>query len=158
MKNDAIHPSTWSEHRWTNPLVAQMIPYGLDLVTENELEQLRSALAHGRLPADLETKLQTLAQGSLLHCSVEQNCRLFVSLLLASEHSSFNDATRRDLDRLLRVLAYVRKENDTIADCKPNGFVDDQQQVRAAVNDVAEVIQRFKTWTLRTQVPDLWLK
>src|SRR5258707_6526229 len=140
MKNDAIHPSTWCEHRWTKPVVAQMIPYGLDLVTENELEQLRRTLAQGRVPADLETKLETLSQGSLLHCSVEQNCRLFVSLLLASELSSFNDASRADLDRLLRVLAYVRKENDTIADFKPNGFVDDQQQVRAAVNDLAEVI------------------
>jgi hypothetical protein len=156
MKNHETYSSTLCDHQWAKSVVPQTIPYGLNLVTEAELQNLRESLTHGRLPADFEMKLQRLSQGSLLHCAVEQNCRLFVSVLLASEQSSFNDATRADLDRLLRVLAYVRREEDAIADYKPNGFVDDQQQVRAAANDLSEVLQRFKTWRLRTQVPSLW--
>ena len=138
------------------PAAVHLIPPALHMVTPIELEEMRDALAKGRLPSDLETKLRRLAQGTLLHCAVEQNCRLFASLLLAAEHSSFNDASRVELEWLLRVLAYVRKEDDAIADFKPDGFVDDQQQVRAAATDMAELLQRFKTWRLRTQVPDLW--
>jgi len=87
---------------------------------------------------------------------VEQNCRVFISLLIASFRGSFNEASRQQLDLLVQVLAYVRKENDSIADCKPNGFVDDQLIVRAAANDLNELLQRFKAWRLRIQVPELW--
>jgi hypothetical protein len=130
----------------------------LQLVTAAELEELRHAIIMGRLPTDLEMKLKGLEQGSLLHRSVEQNCRLFISLLLAAEQSSFSEASRAELDRLLRVVAYVRKEYDTIADFKPNGFVDDQQEVRAATTDLNPLLQHFKAWRLRMQVPDMWTR
>jgi len=56
-------------------LMAQ--PGLLYLVTAHDVQGLRSALAQGRLPADLETKLARLAGGSLSERYVEQNCRLF---------------------------------------------------------------------------------
>ena len=144
------------EDRWNIPWVGNQTSSALHLVTPTEMEELRNALMKGKLPADLEIKLRVLAQGSLLHQSVQQNCRLFTSLLLAAEQSSFNEASRADLDRLLRVLAYVRKENDAISDFKPNGFVDDQQEVRAATNELRLLLRHFKDWRLRIQVPDLW--
>ncbi len=144
------------EDQWNIPWVGNQTSSALHLVTPTEMEELRNALMKTKLPSDLEIKLRSLAQGSLLHQSVEQNCRLFTSLLLAAEQSSFNEASRADLDRLLRVLAYVRKENDAISDFKPNGFVDDQQEVRAATNELRVLLRHFKDWRLRTQVPDLW--
>ena len=156
MKNYAITSGQVREDEWIRSAGVQTRPSALYLITPGDLEDLRSALMRGALPTDLEIKLRGLAQGSLLHQSVEQNCRLFTSLLLAAEHSSFNEASRADLDRLLRVLAYVRKENDAISDFKPNGFVDDQQEVRAAASELSVLLRRFKDWRLRTQVPDLW--
>ena len=154
MKNYAI--TSREVDPWIRSAGVQTTPSALHLVTVDDLEELRSALMRGGLPTDLEIKLRGLAQGSLLHQSVEQNCRLFTSLLLAAEQSSFNEASRADLDRLRRVLAYVRKENDAIADFKPNGFVDDQQEVRAATTELSVLLRHFKDWRLRTQVPDLW--
>ena len=144
------------EDQWNIPWVGNQTSSALHLVTPTEMEELRNALMKTKLPSDLEIKLRGLAQGSLLHQSVQQNCRLFTSLLLAAEQSSFNEASRADLDRLLRVLAYVRKENDAISDFKPNGFVDDQQEVRAATNELRLLLRHFKDWYLRTQVPNLW--
>jgi len=156
MKNYAITSGQVREDEGIRSAGVQTTPSALHLVTPSDLEELRNALMRGALPADLEIKLRRLAQGSLLHQSVEQNCRLFTSLLVAGEHSSFNEGSRTDLDRLLRVLAYVRKENDAIDDFKPNGFVDDQQEVRAAASDLSLLLRHFKEWRLRTQVPDLW--
>jgi len=83
----------------------------LYLVTPHDVQGLRSALAQGRLPADLETKLARLAGGNLSERYVEQNCRLIVALLLAAQENSFTQATPADWERLLRVLAYVRKDD-----------------------------------------------
>src|SRR5438093_2352202 len=88
----------------------------LHLVTHYDLENLRSALAKGILPPDFESKLAGLARQSLLHQFVEQNCRLFVALLLAAQEGSFTATSEADRARLLRVLAYVRKDDDAIAD------------------------------------------
>src|SRR6266404_4330040 len=156
MKNYAMPTTEVRENEWIRAAGAQPTSSALHLITPNDLEELRNALMRGTLPADLEIKLRGLAQGSLLHRSVEQNCRLFTSLLLAAEQSSFNEASLADLDRLLRVLAYVRKENDAIPDFKPNGFVDDQQEVRAASSGLSLLLRHFKDWRLRIQVPDLW--
>ncbi len=128
----------------------------LQLVTVVEIEQLQNALFKGALPADFETKLTRLSQETLLHQSVEQNCRCFVALLLAIQEGSFADPHAMTQDRLLRVLAYVRKEQDQVPDFKPGGFMDDWREVRAAMSDLANVIQRFKVWKLRHQVPGMW--
>ena len=129
----------------------------LYLVTAHDVQGLRSALAQGRLPADLETKLARLAGGSLSERYVEQNCRLIVALLLAAQQNSFTQATPADRERLLRVLAYVHKDDDAIPDYKPGGFFDDQQEVRAAATELNHMLQSFKVWRLRHQVPGMWL-
>ncbi len=128
----------------------------LQLVTRQEAEELREALATRHLPTDFEAKLARLAGDGLSHSYIEQNCRWFFALLLAARDGSFTDITPSDRERLLRVLAYVRKDDDAIPDYLPGGFADDQQEVRAAVRDLAPVIQRFKAWHLCHQVPALW--
>src|SRR5271167_546893 len=124
-------------------------PGYLHLVTAQELQELREALARGHLPPDLETKLNRLATGELIHRSIARNCRCFAELLMAAQDGSFSEARPTDRERLLRVLAYVRKDDDAIPDYKPNGFVDDQQEVRAAADELGPLLQSFKAWRLR---------
>jgi hypothetical protein len=131
-------------------------PGFLYLVTANDAQEMRSALAKGRLPYDFEAKLARLGEGSLLDRHVEQNSRLFFALLLAALESSFTEATPAERERLLRVLAYVRKDDDAIPDYKPGGFIDDQQEVRAAAMELAPLLHAFKSWRLRHQVPGMW--
>jgi hypothetical protein len=136
------------------PIVAT--PGFLNLVTPQELQQLREALLDGCVPRDLELKLARLADGSLLHRFVEQNSRLIISLLVAAYSGEFRQANRASLERLLRVLAYVRKDDDAIPDYRPDGYLDDQQEIRAMLNEMGELFQSFKTWRLRHQVPEMW--
>lgn len=117
---------------------------------------MRDALMDGRPPRDLELKLSQLACGGLLHRFVEQNCRLIIALLVAAYSGSFREANRASLERLLRVLAYVRKDADAIPDCRPDGFSDDQQEIRALLNEMGDMLQSFKQWRLRHQVPEMW--
>ncbi len=135
------------------PLVRSGLPY---LVTPNDVHEMRSALIKGRLPADFETKLTRLGEGSLVERYVEHNSRLFFALLLAGVESSFIEASASDRERLLRVLAYVREEDDAIPDYLPGGFIDDQQEVRAAALELAPLLQEFRAWRLRHQVPGMW--
>ena len=128
----------------------------LHLVTAHDIQRLRTALAHGRLPLDFEAKLARLGEGSLIHRNVEQNSRLFFALLLAALECSFTGAAPADRDRLLRVLAYVHKDDDAIPDYRPDGFVDDHQEVRAAAMELARLLHAFKVWRLRHQVPAMW--
>ena len=128
----------------------------LHLVTPHDIQGLRTALAQGRLQLDFEAKLARLHEGDLIHRNVEQNSRLFFALLLAALDCSFSGATAADRDRLLRVLAYVRKDDDAIPDYRPNGFLDDHQEVRAAATELAPLLHGFKVWRLRHQVPAMW--
>jgi len=130
----------------------------LHLVGAHEVEELALALARGFVPTDLDQKLNRLAAGTLLHRHVEQNCRLFIALLQSANEGSFKGATGTERERLLRVLAYVRKDDDAIPDYKPNGFTDDQREVRAAVTELALLLEAFKSWRLRCQVPGMWQK
>jgi|SRR5580765_6934118 hypothetical protein len=155
------HSTTAHEHSvrenarlGTLPIVAT--PGFLNLVTPQELQELREALLDGRPPRDLELKLNRLAAGGLLHRFVEQNSRLIISLLVAAYGGEFREANRASLERLLRVLAYVRKEDDATPDCRPDGFVDDQQEIRAMLNEMGDLLQSFKRWRLRHQVPEMW--
>jgi len=125
-------------------------------ITPHELEALREALARGCLPPDFLGKLRGLAAGSLSHRFIEQNCRLFAALLLAAEHGSFREGSRAERERLLRVLAYVRKHDDAIPDGLAEGFADDQREVRAASVELNDLLQAFKMWRLRFQVPAMW--
>lgn len=140
-------------------LGAQMPPVRsglLHLVTPHDVQEMRSALAKGTLPLDFEAKLARLHEGDLIHRYVEQNSRLFLFLLLAALESSFTESTPAQRERLLRVLAYVRKDDDAIPDYRPGGFLDDQQEVRAAAMELAPLLNAFKIWRLRHQVPAMW--
>lgn len=128
----------------------------LDLVTYGDLQHMRNAIGRGMMPPDFEAKLRKLAGGSLLHVSVEQNCRLFIALLMAAYDGAFVEADESELERLLRVLAYVRRDDDAIPDYKPEGFADDQHEVRAAAMDLRALLQGYKEWRLRHQVPRMW--
>jgi hypothetical protein len=77
-------------------------------------------------------------------------------LLLAALESAFSEATSANRERLLRVLAYVRKDDDAIPDYRTDGFTDDQQEVRAATTELGPLLHAFKVWRLRHQVPGMW--
>jgi hypothetical protein len=113
------------------------MPGFLQLVDRREVEDLRHALLAGELPPDFEVKLHRLADEGLGDQVMEHNCRWFWALLL-------------------RVLAYVRKDDDAIPDFLPGGFWDDQKEVRAAVTELAPLLQAFKAWRLRHAVPARW--
>jgi hypothetical protein len=97
-----------------------------------------------------------LTEGGLSHRFIEQNCRLFAALLLATEEGVFRDVSPAERERLMRVLAYVRKEDDAIPDYMPEGFTDDQEEVRAVLVELNGLLQTFKAWRLRHQVPAMW--
>jgi len=128
----------------------------LHLVSAEELQDLRNALMEGKLPTDLQGKLSYLTGESLIHRFVAENSRLIVSLLMAAYGGAFRQANQACLERLLRVLAYVRKNDDATPDSEAGGFVDDQQEMRAAIAEFGEMIQSFKAWRLRYQVPGMW--
>ena len=128
----------------------------LHWVDLRELEALREALVQGALPFDFLTKLESMAGGDLSHRFIEQNCRLFAALLMASEAGSFTAASPEQRERLLRVLAYVRNHEDAIPDYWAGGLTDDQKEVLAAIVEMGGLIQTFKAWRLRHQVPGIW--
>ena len=129
----------------------------LYLVTDQDLQQIRNAIARGTMPPDFEAKLRKLAAGSLLHRSVEQNCRLFIALLMAAHDGAFAEVDESERERLVRVLAYVRKDDDAMPDYKPEGFADDQREVRAVAMELGALRQAYKEWRLRHQVPKMWV-
>ena len=130
----------------------------LHLVTGHDLQNLADMLAKGYLPRDLEAKLTRLAVGDLGNRFIEQNSRTMIALLLAAQDGSFKEASRAEGERLLRVLAYVRMDDDAIPDYRPDGFRDDQQEVRAVTTELSSLLQAFKAWRLRYQVPGMWLR
>jgi len=105
----------------------------------------------------LQVKLAKLDGDNLMHCYIEQKSRSFLALLMAAHEGLFRDGQPRELERLLRVLAYVRKDDDAIPDTQPGGFVDDHREVRAASGELRNLLNVFKLWRLRHEVPRRWL-
>jgi len=132
-------------------------PSALHLVSAHEMKALREALIRGALPPDFEAKLARLAEGDLIQRFLAQYCRLFAALLLAAQDGSFKRASPADCERLLRVLAYVRKDDDAIADYRIGGYMDDQAEMRAVVSELGPLFESFKAWRLCHQVPRMWL-
>lgn len=128
----------------------------LHLVSAGELQELRAELEEGRVPLDLQDKLAALVGRDALHHFIGHNGLLIASLLLAAEDGAFHGCTREELEYLLRVLAYVRKEDDAIPDHRTDGFADDHQEVRLAMQSLERVLREFKEWRLQHQVPRLW--
>ena len=108
-------------------------PIHLHLLTTHDLENLRHELSRGNLPLDLEAKLNRLSQGDLGHRFIEQNCRTMIALLQAAQEGAFTGASVAECERLLQVLAYVRKDDDAIPDYRSDGFLDDQQSLEEKV-------------------------
>jgi hypothetical protein len=131
-------------------------PALLQWITPQELEELRAALARGGLPPDFLGKLKRMIDGDLTHHFIKRNCHLFSALLMERANGGFREGGSLECERLLRVLAYVRKDDDAIPDYKPEGFTDDQREIRAASIELDGLIQRFKAWRLRHQVPVMW--
>jgi hypothetical protein len=132
-------------------------PGFLHLLTPYELAELQQALQHGETPLDFQDKLSRLSKGDLVHRYVAKHCSDFINLLLAAENGLFREARHCDLERLLSVLAYVRKDDDAIPDYRPDGLLDDQQEIHAAAIELAPLLQTFKAWHLQHQVPALWV-
>jgi len=131
-------------------------PGFLRLVERAEVEDLRHALLAGELPLDFEAKLHRLADGGLAEQVMEHHCRWFWALLEAARNGSFEKVAPSDCEQILRVLAYVRKDDDAIPDFLPGGYWDDQLEVRAAAAELAPLLQAFKEWRLRHEVPLRW--
>lgn len=81
---------------------------------------------------------------------------MFLALLLAVQDGSFPGGNPPELEQLLRVLAYVRKDDDAIPDYQSNGYLDDHLEVRTAARALHELLTRFKLWRLRHEVPKQW--
>jgi len=144
-------------HVWPRGQQPPLRPSHLHLVSTHELESLSRAVANGNVPLDLETKLSKLALGNLGHRYIEQNCRIIFALLQAVHEGSFKAINQAEYGRLLRMLAYVRKDDDAIPDYRPDGFIDDQKEVRSVTTDLDPLLQTFKAWRLRNQVPGMWM-
>lgn len=140
------------------PRVSLLHSEFLHLVTRLELEDLRRTLTftHGDLPPDLETKLGRLASQGLGSQILEHHCRWFAALWIAARQGQFRDPNPEQTEKLLRVLAYVRKDDDAIPDYGPGGFTDDQHEVQAAAAELQGLLRAFKQWRLRHQVPAMW--
>lgn len=125
-------------------------------ISAQEIRELGEALARGNLPFDLAEKLGRMKTGDLSVRFIEQNCHLFAALLHASEQGDFREASRVERERLVSVLAYVRKDHDGIPDYLADGFTDDRQEILATTVELGPLLQAFKAWRLRHQVPLLW--
>src|SRR5258706_16085255 len=143
-------------HSWPGARYPYAKPSHLYLVTASELQDLRAALTRGHLPLDFEAKLGRLANGDLRLRSIEKNCRIIIGLLQANLDGAFRQVSPEERERLLRVLAYVRKDDDAVSDWLADGFVDDQQELQDVTATLNPTLQEFKAWRLRCQVPAMW--
>ena len=131
-------------------------PGFLHLVTTHDLEALRNELERGETPLDFQAKLRRLSDGDLVHRYVAKHSTDFIALLLAAQEGIFRKIGQAEIERLLQVLAYVRKDEDAIPDYRSDGLIDDPQEVHAAVLELGPLLQSFKAWHLRHQVPAMW--
>lgn len=143
-------------HVWVATRQSGVRPSYLYLVNAYDLRRLREQLTEGKVPKDFEAKLCRLAAGDLGCRFVAQQSRTFILLLMAALNGTFSKASREECERLLRVLAYVREDEDAIPDYRSDGFTDDREEVRAAVAELNPLLQTFKAWRLRHQVPGMW--
>ena len=146
------HETASSQH----PAFQVTKPGFLYLVSLSEQDALLKELQRGQAPPDFQAKLDRLSTGDLIQRYVAKHATDFINLLLAQQHALFPKLAPADRERLLRVLAYVRKDDDAVPDYRPDGLVDDQQEVHSAVLELAPLIRTFKAWHLRHQVPALW--
>ncbi len=126
------------------------------MVTPEEMNALRHALDQGTAPPDLRAKLARLRKDNLREHYLKQRSDLLIGLLSAAQACEFRLATPEDRERLLRVLAYVRKDDDAIPDSLPDGFTDDHDLMRQVCCELKSVLGRYQAWHLACRVPRLW--
>ena len=140
----------------TSAVLAPTRPAALRLVTLPEMDALRQALRHGKMPLDLAAKLARLRGEDLRERYLQQNSALFIGLWTAAETGAFVRAQPEEREQLLRMLAYVRKDDDAIPDTWPGGFHDDHDLMRWVCGELRSVLESYKTWHLTHRVPLLW--
>ena len=128
----------------------------LNLVTHMEMEVLRSSLHQGQVPADLKAKLDRLRLDDPRELYLKQQALVLEWLLTSAAAQGFCRLGQREKERLVRMLAYVRKDDDAIPDTWPGGMVDDHDLMRVTCREFQEVLNKFKAWRLTHQVPALW--
>jgi len=132
-------------------------PEALGLVNTAEISALRQSLGAGRVPPDLLQKIERLRVEDYREHDLQRQSRLVLSLLLAAEEGQFTRVSRWDRERLIRLMAYVRKDEDAIPDARPHGYDDDHGLMRATCAQMEPLLRAFKAWRLVRQVPELWL-
>jgi hypothetical protein len=128
----------------------------LEMVTRTEMKALSDALQREHVPADLRAKLDRLSANDPREHYLKQQSLLLASLLMSPAARSFCALHQRDCERLLRMLAYVRKDDDAIPDVWPDGMVDDHDLMRFTCTELREALNSFKGWHLSRRVPLLW--
>jgi len=128
----------------------------LDMVSEKELASLCAALQQGRIPTDLQAKLERLRTEDPREFYLKQQSVLLSALLRSSAAKEFCLLRPQVCERLLRMLAYVRKDDDAIPDTWPGGFADDHDLMRLTCTELREALDTFKAWHLSRRVPLLW--
>lgn len=128
----------------------------LQMVTQAELEAFEDALKRGHLPGDLMDKLDELQTDQHRDFYLKQQSLLIGRLLLAVSAQEYAHVSPHEGEKLLRILAYVRKEDDLIPDSWPGGMTDDHDLMRLTCAEMSGVLQKFKAWHLARQVPGLW--
>lgn len=120
------------------------------------MEALLQALRRGALPPDLQAKLAGLRATDAKENYLRQSSLLLARLLMAAHTEGFCHARPGDCERLLRMLAYVRKDEDAIPDSWPGGFEDDHDLMRWVCGELRPVLEAYKAWHLVHRVPRLW--
>jgi hypothetical protein len=126
------------------------------MVTKAEMETLCNALHQDHVPADLHAKLDRLRTDDPKEFYLRQQSLLLVSLLMSPAAREFCLLRPHDCERLLRMLAYVRKDDDAIPDTWPGGMADDHDLMRLTCTEFREALDTFKAWHLSRRVPLLW--
>lgn len=128
----------------------------LNLVTQAEMDALGDSLGRGHMPADLVAKLGRLSVDDPRELYLKQQSLILGWLLTSPVAQAFCRVGPRESERLLRMLAYVRKDEDAIPDTWPGGMVDDHDLMRMACSEFRKVLDTFKAWHLSHRVPALW--
>jgi hypothetical protein len=128
----------------------------LGLVSAAETAALRASLSIGKVPQDLLDKLNRLHAEDYKEHYLQRQSWVLLALLVAAGDRGFNDISPWDRERLVRMIAYVRKDDDAIPDGWPHGFDDDHDLMRLTCNQLRPVLDAFKSWRLKRQVPRLW--
>jgi len=126
------------------------------MVTDAELKALGDALHQNQVPADLRAKLNRLRADDPRESFLKQQSLLLVSLLQSPAARSFCHLHPSVCEQLLRMVAYVRKDDDAIPDTWPGGMADDHDLMRMTCTELREELAAFKAWYLSRRVPYLW--